>query len=139
LPVHVLTEIGPVPIAVPPDRDGSFEPVIVRKRQRRPDGIDRVVLSSTARGLTTAEIAAHLEEVYGAKVSKDTISRITDQVPEEIAGWRNRPMYVVVEVSVHGGNGTSSVCGPATAVRARNSGGSTPSTPSPSPWKAVTN
>ena len=70
----VLTEIGPVEIEVPRDRDGSFEPVIVRKRQRRLDGIDQLVLSLTARGLTTGEIAAHFEEVYGARISKDTIS-----------------------------------------------------------------
>src|SRR5829696_6302472 len=76
----VLTEVGPVEIEVPRDRDGSFEPVIVRKRQRRLDGIDQIVLSLTARGLTTGEVAAHFAEVYGAKVSKDTISRITDKV-----------------------------------------------------------
>jgi transposase-like protein len=69
----VLTEIGPVEIEVPRDRDGSFEPVIVPKRKRRLDGIDQIVLSLSARGLTTGEIAAHFEEVYGAKVSKDTI------------------------------------------------------------------
>jgi hypothetical protein len=74
----VLTEVGPVEIEVPRDRDGSFEPVIVRKRQRRLDGIDQIVLSLTARGLTTGEVAAHFAEVYGAKVSKDTISRITE-------------------------------------------------------------
>ena len=71
----VLTEIGPVEIEVPRDRDGSFEPAIVAKRQRRLDGLDAIVLSLSARGLTTGEIAAHFFEVYGAKVSKDTISR----------------------------------------------------------------
>ncbi len=70
-PKTVLTEIGPVEIEVPRDREGSFEPVIVRKRQRRLDGIDQIVLSLTARGLTSGEIAAHFEEVYGAKVSRD--------------------------------------------------------------------
>ena len=66
----VLTGVGPVEIAVPRDRDGSFEPVIVKKRQRRLDGIDQVVLSLTARGLTTGEVAAHFEEVYGATVRR---------------------------------------------------------------------
>jgi putative transposase len=94
----VLTEIGPVPIEVPRDRDGSFEPVVVRKRQRRLGGIDQLVLSLTARGLTTGEIAAHFDEVYGAKVSKDTISRITDKVLEEMTEWRNRPLDVVYPV-----------------------------------------
>lgn len=94
----VLTEIGPVEIDVPRDRDGTFEPAIVRKRQRRLDGIDQIVLSLTARGLTTGEIAAHFEEVYGAKVGKDTISRITDKVVEEMAEWRTRPLDRVYPV-----------------------------------------
>jgi len=94
----VLTEIGPVEIEVPRDRDGSFEPAIVRKRQRRLDGIDEIVLSLTARGLTTGDIAAHFGEVYGAKVSKDTISRITDKVVEQMTEWRNRPLDRVYPV-----------------------------------------
>ena len=64
----VLTELGPVEMDVPRDRDGTFEPVIVKKRQRRLDGIDQIVLSLTARGLTTGEVAAHFAEVYGATV-----------------------------------------------------------------------
>ena len=76
----VLTEIGPVDIEVPRDRDATFTPAIVRKRQRRLDGVDEIVLSLSARGLTTGEIAAHFAEVYGATVSRDTISRITDKV-----------------------------------------------------------
>ena len=88
----MLTEIGPVEIEVPRDREGSFEPVIVRKRQRRLEGIDAIVLSLTARGLTTGEIAAHFAEVYGAAVSRDTISRITDKVVEQMTEWQNRPL-----------------------------------------------
>ena len=102
--------------------------MIVRKRQRRLDGIDEIVLSLTARGLTTGEIAAHFAEVYGATVSKDTISRITDKVIEEMAEWQtarwtgsipvmfidaivvkvrdgqvtNRPVYVAIGVTVNG-------------------------------------
>jgi putative transposase len=94
----VLTQIGPVQVDVPRDRDGTFEPVIVRKRQRRLDGIDQIVLSLTARGLTTGEIAAHFDDVYGAKVSKDTISRITDKVLEEMTEWQNRPLDRVYPV-----------------------------------------
>ena len=94
----VLTEIGPVQIEVPRDRDSSFDPVIVRKRQRRLDGIDEIVLSLTARGLTTGEVAAHFDEVYGAKVSKDTISKITDKVLEELSEWQNRPLDSVYPV-----------------------------------------
>nr|GID88987.1 hypothetical protein Ade03nite_79110 [Actinoplanes derwentensis] len=73
----VLTDVGPVEIAVPRDRDGSFEPQIVRKRQRRLSGVEDMVLSLSAKGLTTGEISAHLSEVYGAEVSKQTI---TDKV-----------------------------------------------------------
>ncbi len=91
-PKTVLTEIGPVEIEVPRDREGSFEPVIVRKRQRRLDGIDQIVLSLSARGLTTGEVAAHFEELYGASVSRDTISRITDKVIEEMTEWCHRPL-----------------------------------------------
>jgi putative transposase len=94
----VLTEIGPVEIAVPRDRDGSFEPAIIRKRQRRLDGVDQLVLSLTARGLTTGEIAAHFAEVYGASISKDTVSRITEKVAGEMADWQHRPLDRVYPV-----------------------------------------
>src|SRR5918912_54469 len=88
----VVTEIGPVDIEVPRDRQSSFAPAIVRKRQRRLAGVDEIVLSLTARGLTTGELAAHFAEVYGATVSKDDISRISDTVTEEMTEWRNRPL-----------------------------------------------
>jgi putative transposase len=94
----VLTEIGPVQIEVPRDRDGSFEPVIVPKRKRRLDGIDEIVLSLTARGLTTGEVAAHFTDVFGATVSKDTISRITEKVAAEMAEWASRPLDPVYPV-----------------------------------------
>ena len=94
----VLTEVGAVEIEVPRDRDGSFQPKIVRKRQRRLDGIDEIVLSLTARGLTTGEVAAHFDDVYGASVSKDTISKITDKVIEEMTEWQNRPLDRVYPV-----------------------------------------
>jgi len=94
----VLTETGPVEIEVPRDRDASFEPQIVRKRQRRLDGIDGIVLSLSAKGLTTGEISAHLAEVYGASVSKDTISSITDRVVEGMAEWQSRPLDEVYPV-----------------------------------------
>jgi putative transposase len=71
--------------------------VIVRKRQRRLDGISQIALSLTARGLTTGEIAAHLEEVYGVRVSKDTIYRIIGKVMGE-AEWCNRPLDRVYPV-----------------------------------------
>ncbi len=94
----VITEIGPVEIEVPRDRDGSFDPQIVRKRQRRLDGIDQIVLFLTARGLTTGEVSAHFAEVYGARVSKDTISKITDKVIDQMTEWAGRPLDRVYPV-----------------------------------------
>ncbi|MEV0734358.1 IS256 family transposase [Polymorphospora sp. NPDC050346] len=89
----VLTEAnGAVRIDVPRDRAGTFEPRIVRKRQRRLSGVDEVVLSLYAKGLTTGEISAHFAEIYGASVSKETISRITDKVIEEMTDWSHRPL-----------------------------------------------
>jgi len=89
----VLTEAtGHVDIDVPRDRAGTFEPQIVRKRQRRLSGVDEVVLSLYAKGLTTGEISAHFAEIYGASVSKETISRITDKVIEEMNDWSVRPL-----------------------------------------------
>jgi putative transposase len=94
----VLTEVGEVEIDVPRDRDGSFEPQIVRKRQRRLSGVDELVISLAAKGLTTGEIGAHFADVYGAEVSRDTISRITDRVLEEMAAWQSRPLDSVYPV-----------------------------------------
>src|SRR5579871_533202 len=92
-PKTVLTEAsGEVGIEVPRDRDGSFEPQIVRKRQRRLGEVDEMVLSLYAKGLTTGEISAHFAEIYGASVSKETVSRITDRVLEEMQAWATRPL-----------------------------------------------
>ena len=89
----VLTDTtGAVQIDVPRDRAGTFEPQIVRKRQRRLSGVDEMVLSLYAKGLTTGEISAHFTEIYGASVSKETISRITDKVVEEMTDWSHRPL-----------------------------------------------
>ena len=94
----VLTEVGPVEIDVPRDRDGSFEPKIVAKRQRRLSGVDELVISLSAKGLTTGEVQAHLAEVYGADVSRQTISTITDKVVDGMAEWQNRPLDPVYPV-----------------------------------------
>jgi transposase-like protein len=92
----VLTDAaGEVDIEVPRDRKGSFEPVIVKKRQRRLSDVDAVVLSLYAKGLTTGEISAHFAEVYDASVSKDTVTRITDRVIEEMQAWWARPLEAV--------------------------------------------
>ncbi len=94
----VITDVGPVEVRVPRDVVGSFEPQIVRKRQRRLSGVDDLVLSLSAKGLTHGEIAAHLAEVYGTEVSKQTISTITDKVMDGMAEWQNRPLDRVYPV-----------------------------------------
>src|SRR2546426_2905540 len=97
----VLTEVGPVEIDVPRDRNGTFEPKLVRKRQRRLTGVDDLVISLVAKGLTTGEVCAHLAEIYGADVSRDTVSRITDRVLEGMAEWQNRPLDRGLPGAVH--------------------------------------
>jgi putative transposase len=94
----VVTGVGPVQIEVPRDRDASFEPAIVAKRQRRLGGVDDLVISLVAKGLTTGEVAAHLGEIYGVEVSRETISNITDRVLEGLAEWQSRPLDAVYAV-----------------------------------------
>jgi hypothetical protein len=88
----VLTDTGPAQITVPRDRDSSFEPKIVARRQRRLTGVDDMVISLSAKGLTHGEISAHLAEVYGAEVSKQAITTITDRVMEGMPEWQSRPL-----------------------------------------------
>jgi putative transposase len=87
--------VGEVEINVPRDRDNTFEPQIVRKRQRRHGDVDEIVLSLYAKGLTTGEISAHFAKIYGASVSKETVSRITDKVVAEMEDWAHRPLDAV--------------------------------------------
>jgi len=94
----LVTEAGTVEIAVPRDRESSFEPKIVAKRQRRASGIDDLVVSLSAKGLTHGEICAHLAEIYGAEVSKQAISMITDRVVEGMGSWQSRPLDPVYPV-----------------------------------------
>ena len=76
----------------------AFDPQVVKKRQRRLTSVDQSLLSLTARGLTTGEISVHFAEVYGASVSRDTLSKITDKVVTEITEWFNRPLDLVYTV-----------------------------------------
>jgi transposase-like protein len=94
----VITDVGPVDVEVPRDRDSSFEPATVKKRQRRLHGVDSMVISLIAKGLTTGEVQAHLVETYGTEVSRETISKITDRVLDDLAGWQNRPLDRVYPV-----------------------------------------
>jgi tetratricopeptide (TPR) repeat protein len=83
---------GEVQIDVPRDRESTFEPQIVKKRQRRLTEVDEIVISLYAKGMTTGEISAHFADIYGASVSKETISRITDKVVTEMTEWSTRPL-----------------------------------------------
>src|ERR671923_260199 len=91
-PKTLITDNGPVPIDTPRDRDGSFQPQIVRKRQRRFEGFDEKILALCSRGLSTRDIEAHLEEIYGVKVGRDLISKVTDGVMDDVRAWAARPL-----------------------------------------------
>ena len=94
----ILTEDGEIEIAVPRDRAGSFEPQLIAKGQTRFDGFDDKILSLYARGMTVREIQGHLAELYGAEVSPDLISRVTDAVLEEVREWQSRPLDAVYPI-----------------------------------------
>jgi putative transposase len=122
----VITEAGPAEISVPRDRDSSFEPKIVAKRQRRLAGVEDMVISLSAKGLTHGEIAAHLAEVYGAGVSKQAITAITGRVMEGMAEWQSRPLDPVcaavfidaIQVKIREGRVASRPACPAPGVTA---------------------
>ena len=88
----ITGDFGEVEIAVPRDRDASFTPQLIPKHQRRVPGFDERILSLYARGMTTREIAAHLQEIFGAEVSPALISAITDTVADEVRAWQSRPL-----------------------------------------------
>ncbi len=95
----VQTGIGPVPVRVPRDRAGTFEPVLIPKRAGRiAGGLDDMIISLYAHGMSVRDILHHLEQVYGTQLSHETISRITDQVLEEVRAWQSRPLDPVYAV-----------------------------------------
>ena len=97
-PKTLLTEHGPVRVNTPRDRDGSFQPRIVRKRQRRFEGFDEKILALYSRGMSTRDIEAHLAEIYGVRVGRDLISRVTDAVMDDARAWQTRPLEDVYPV-----------------------------------------
>ena len=97
-PKRLFTEVGPVELAVPRDRAGSFDPKIVRKGQSRLDGFNDRIIALYARGLTVRDIRAHLREIYDVEVSRDLISRVTDAVVDELNEWQSRPLDAVYPV-----------------------------------------
>ena len=88
----VVTDTGKIEIEVPRDRQGSFDPQLIAKYQRRFPGFDDKIVSMYARGMSTREITGHLRELYGIDVSPDLISTVTDAVLEEVAAWQARPL-----------------------------------------------
>src|SRR3954447_15889713 len=94
----VQTDLGPVEIKAPRGRDGSFEPQLIGKRQARLAGLDDKILGLYAGGMTVRDISAHVAELYGVAIGRDTISRVTDAVLEDIAAWRTRPLDAVYPI-----------------------------------------
>jgi putative transposase len=92
------TELGPVEIKTPRDRRGSFDPKLVAKRQTRLAGLDDRILGLYAGGMTVRDIAAHLSDLYGTEIGRDTISRVTDAVLADVAAWRTRPLEAVYPI-----------------------------------------
>lgn len=97
-PKTVQTDLGPVQVRTPRDRQGSFEPQLVGKRQTRLAGLDDRVLDLYAGGMSVRDIAAHLQGLYGVQIGRDTISRVTDAVLEDVAAWRSRPLERVYPI-----------------------------------------
>ena len=89
---------GQIEIEVPRDRNGEFEPQLIKKNQKRFDGLDEKITSLYARGMTTSEIKGHLEEIYGVEVSPSLISNVTDSVLEEVRAWQSRPLDAVYPI-----------------------------------------
>ena len=95
----MITDDGPIRIEVPRDRDGSFEPQLIGKHERRFTGFDQKIIAMYARGMTVREIQGYLAEMYGTEVSPEFISKVTDEVMAEVVAWQSRPlepMYPVV-------------------------------------------
>jgi putative transposase len=94
----VQTDLGPVEVRTPRDRAGTFEPQLVKKRQTRLAGLDDRVLDLYAGGMSVRDIAAHLQGLYGVEIGRDSISRVTDAILEDVAAWRSRPLERVYPI-----------------------------------------
>jgi putative transposase len=94
----VQTDLGPVQVSTPRDRQGSFEPQILPKRVTRLAGLDEKILGLYAGGMTVRDISDHLSELYGTEIGRDTISRITDAVLDDVEAWRTRPLETVYPI-----------------------------------------
>ncbi|XVN41446.1 MAG: transposase [Rickettsia endosymbiont of Argas persicus] len=95
---NLITENGVIELNVPRDREGKFEPVIVPKKQSRIEGLDQKILSLYAKGMSLSDIKIQLQELYGAEISESLISKITDNVIDEVRIWQNRPLESVYAI-----------------------------------------
>ena len=95
---RVKTDTSELEIEVPRDREGSFDPQLVRKRQRRLPGFDEKVIALYARGMTTREIQGHLKELYKVEISPSLVSAVTDAVLEDVKAWQGRPLEAVYSI-----------------------------------------
>lgn len=94
----VLTESGAMDLAIPRDRQGSFEPALIAKYRRRLPGFDQKIIALYARGMSTREIQSHLRELYGVEISPELVSAVTDAVLDEVNQWQNRPLERVYAI-----------------------------------------
>ena len=97
-PKTVKDKNGEMTVEIPRDRNGTFEPKIIKKGQRRLDGFDEKIISMYARGMTTRDIQGHLEEIYGTDVGPELISTVTNEVTKEVQLWQNRPLDEVYPI-----------------------------------------
>lgn len=103
----IITDRGPVRVELPRDRDGSFEPILIPKHERRFTGFDERIIAMYARGMSVREIRAFLAESYGTEVSPDFISSVTDEVMAEAIAWQSRPLEAIFPTTKR----PSSCCG----------------------------
>ena len=97
-PKTVLTDAGPIPVDVPRDRNGTFEPKLIGKHQRRLEGFNDIVIGLVARGMTVRDVRSHLQDAYQVEVSPELISKITDGVLPELRAWQSRPLDAVYPI-----------------------------------------
>jgi len=97
-PKTVQSEVGPLPLEVPRDRDSSFDPRLVPKGERRLRGLDDMIISLYAGGMTVRDIQHHLARTIGTELSHETISNITDAVLEEVRAWQSRPLEEIYPI-----------------------------------------
>jgi len=97
-PKTVQTDAGTVPVEMPRDRNATFDPLLIPKHQRRLSGFNELVISLVARGMTTRDTQAHLQEIYGVEVSPELISKVTDAIIPELRAWQQRPLDAVYPI-----------------------------------------